>query len=138
MNLIASFLRHRPSRPTGQGQDRLPSCRSCGSGFIQLEGWRELPGCGLILNLRCPECHAYSENRFEYSRAAVYDEALVRYRRALLADYETLVRHNMRELADRFRQALELDLIGADDFAVPQPAQRGQKRLSSGYNRLES
>jgi hypothetical protein len=53
---------------------------------------------------------------FDHERVAEYDDVLVKSREAILADYEALVRHNMEELAASFERALELDLIGADDF----------------------
>ena len=55
---------------------------------------------------------------FGQERVAHYDDALVKGRESLLADYEALVRHNMEELAEHFKRALELDLIGAEDFGV--------------------
>jgi hypothetical protein len=51
------------------------------------------------------------------------DDALVRGRKAIIADYERLVRHNMVELLHSFRGALERDLIGADDFGPRRAAQ---------------
>lgn len=53
---------------------------------------------------------------FGHDRLAEYDDALVKSREAIVADYEAIVRHNMEELSQSFERALELDLIGADDF----------------------
>ena len=39
-------------------------------------------------------------------------------RESLMADYDLILRHNMQELSESFGQALELDLIGPDDFAL--------------------
>jgi hypothetical protein len=53
---------------------------------------------------------------FDHERVAEYDDSLVKSREAIVADYRAIVRHNMEELSQSFVRALELDLIGADDF----------------------
>jgi hypothetical protein len=70
-----------------------------------------------MLHLRCPECLDWIVGRFEPEHVAELDDELVKCREAMLAAYERLVRENMRELAERFHRAFELDLIGPDDFA---------------------
>jgi hypothetical protein len=42
-----------------------------------------------------------------------------------MAQYNAVVRHNMEELLEQFRMALELDLITAEDFA-PSTSRRSQ------------
>lgn len=74
----------------------------------------------MMLHLRCPECLTWIVGNFEAERVAALDEELVKRREALLSAYDRVVRANMSELAERFRQALELDLIGPDDFAPTQ------------------
>jgi hypothetical protein len=75
-----------------------------------------LPDGAIVLHLRCPECMVRLTGNFDSGRVAEYDSALVKSREAIVADYEAIVRHNMTELAQSFARALELDLIGADDF----------------------
>jgi hypothetical protein len=70
-----------------------------------------------MLHLRCPECLTWIVGSFDPERVAALDDELVKRREAMLAAYDGLVKENMRELADRFHQAMELDLIGPDDFA---------------------
>jgi hypothetical protein len=53
---------------------------------------------------------------FAHDRVVDYDAALVKGKEKLMEDYQAVVRHNMEELVEHFRRALELDLIGADDF----------------------
>jgi hypothetical protein len=83
----------------------------------------------LMLHLRCPECQIRMVGSFEPARVARFDEQLVRARQRLEAGYLALVRENMRELVERFAHALELDLIGPDDF---RPDRRGG--LQSGVS----
>jgi hypothetical protein len=78
--------------------------------------WKELPGGDIVIRFRCPECTSSSSKSLGQREVKELDDALVRGRHALVADYELLVRHNMRELLRSFRRALELDLIGAEDF----------------------
>lgn len=70
-----------------------------------------------MLHLRCPECLAWIVGSFAPERVAELDDELVKSRESILATYDAVVRENMSELAERFRQALELDLIGPEDFA---------------------
>jgi hypothetical protein len=77
-----------------------------------------LPSGCVVLRLRCPECMVLVTGTFEPERVAEYDDALVKGRASIIDDYEAVVRHNMKELCQRFRRALELDLIGPDDFAA--------------------
>jgi hypothetical protein len=93
-------------------------CPSCGSSLVQPQGWKELPGGDIVIHLRCPECLVLTSESFEQRQAEALDNALVRSRKSIVADYEILVRHNMGELLKNFRLALELDLIGPDDFAA--------------------
>jgi hypothetical protein len=117
VDLAASLLRLRPGgRSSEQDQRSLGTCPQCCSPLVQPQGWRELPGGGIVLHLRCPECGVRLTGSFDHDRVAEYDDALVKSREAILADYEAIVRHNMEELSQTFGRALELDLIGADDF----------------------
>lgn len=116
VDLATSILRLRP-RHRPQPQDKpLGICPHCGSPLVQPQGWRELPHGDVILELRCPECQARLTGSFEHDQIAEYDEALVKSRESIVADYEAIVRHNMAELSQTFSRALELDLIDADDF----------------------
>jgi hypothetical protein len=93
-------------------------CPSCGSSLLQPNGWKELPGGDIVIHLRCPECLVLTSESFGQRQVEELDNALVRSRKSIAADYERLVRHNMGELLQSFSRALELDLIGPDDFAA--------------------
>ena len=66
--------------------------------------------------------------RFDQSRVAAYDQEQAHARRQIEADYATVVRRNMEDLAERLARCFEMDLIGPDDFA---PTAQGQGLLSS-------
>jgi predicted solute-binding protein len=84
--------------------------------LVHPQGWKELGGDMVLIRLRCPNCFASTTASVRHEVLAQYDKELVSGRNAMLAQYEALVYHNMSELAKRFAHALELDLIGADDF----------------------
>jgi hypothetical protein len=117
VDLAATLLRLRPGgRSSEQDERPLGTCPQCCSPLVQPQGWRELPDGAIVLHLRCPECMVRLTGNFDHERIAEYDDALVKGREAIVADYEAIVRHNMQELSRSFARALELDLIGADDF----------------------
>jgi DNA-directed RNA polymerase subunit RPC12/RpoP len=99
-----------PPQPLGR-------CANCGSGFVQPHAWRERTDGRLTLELRCPECLMRTVGSFRASEVAAYDQRLIKGRLQVEAAYEAVRRSNMTEELKRLRRALELDLIGADDFA---------------------
>jgi hypothetical protein len=117
VDFAASLLRLRPGgRSSEQDERPLGTCPQCRSPLVQPLGWRELPDGAIVLHLRCPECLVRLTGNFDHERLAEYDDSLVKSREAIVADYQAIVRHNMEELSQSFARALELDLIGADDF----------------------
>lgn len=118
MDLATGLLRLLPgARAPEQQPESLAVCQSCASTLVQPQGWHELPDGRLILDLRCPECFVCTTGSFDPQLVADYDERLVKGRQSMVADYELVLRHNMQELSESFERALELDLIGPDDFA---------------------
>jgi hypothetical protein len=109
----------------------LVRCPRCGSGLVQVEGWKELMDERLMLRLRCPECEIRMVGSFDQERVAAYDEELVRIRERMESEFGALVRSNMEEVAERFAIAFALDLIGPDDFVhrVSSPAGYNRTRL---------
>jgi hypothetical protein len=136
VDLATGLLRLLPgSQPREENQQSLTVCASCASPLVQPQGWREPADGTLILSLRCPECFVRTSGSYDHERVAEYDEALIKGRQSLVADYELIVRHNMEELTNSFTQALDLDLIGPDDFGVP-PERAGERE--SGEVRMAS
>jgi hypothetical protein len=111
------FIRRQATALLGEHEPRpLALCGACGSEFVQPQAWKEVPNGDLFLRLRCPECGLVTSGTYAHDRVAEYDRTLIDGKQATLAHYEAVVRHNMEELLDRFRRALELDLITAGDF----------------------
>jgi hypothetical protein len=119
VDFAIGFLRRRAATFFRDGgEPPLAYCPQCASSLVQPCGWKELPGGGLVLHLRCPECQVRISGCFEHERVAEYDSDLLKGREAIEADYDAIVRHNMGELSASFERALELDLISADDFKI--------------------
>jgi hypothetical protein len=97
----------------------LSDCSDCGADFVHPVEWSPNDGGTWWMLLRCGACGATREE-------TVPDAEAERYAREL-----DLAEHRMRRAADRlstellehqadaFATALELDLIGAEDFARP-------------------
>ena len=108
-----------PTRYSLALRERLPTaCGACASELVQLEAWRERGAGGLTLRLRCPECDARTVRNLDAHEAARVDDALSQARLEMVAFYEAVLRSNMSREADLLAAALELDLIGPDDFAA--------------------
>jgi hypothetical protein len=103
--------------PPGTSLEPLACCSCCGSRFIHLRSWLELPDGRLRLELGCGECHGETAGDYDPVEVEVYDRALREARVELTALYAAVVRSNMQAEAHRLRMALALDLICADDFA---------------------
>ncbi len=93
------------------------ACGSCSSELLQLEAWRERPAGGLNVRLRCPECDARTIHELDAEEAVRVDDALSQARLEMVALYEAVVRNNIAIEAGILAKALELDLLGPDDFA---------------------
>ena len=108
--------------PTGRGARPkrlgLWECTRCASGYVQPVEWEVLPSGRVALDLRCPECHFWRSGTFAIDQVRELDRTLVRGRAEVNAIYGRLVRDNMYRELTSFRRALELDLIGPDDFAA--------------------
>ena len=95
---------------------RPGACRSCGSQLVQLRSWRERPDGRLRLETSCPECLRGEVGVVEPAHALDWEDELARGRETLELSYQTLLRENMVAELRRLHVALQLDLVGPDDF----------------------
>ena len=75
----------------------------------------------VLVELRCPDCMTWLKAPHTRADMRELDRRQAEFRAQLVAEYERLVTESMEALASCFEQALELDLVSADDFA-PTPA----------------
>ena len=110
-----------PSRnQTDQPTTELHVCPECGSCLVQPTCW-EQAGDRTHWRVwrRCPECE-WSCQRASTARAEIdaFDEQLDLGAHELADELRALEHANMSAMADAFVAALDVDLIGADDFAA--------------------
>ena len=70
-----------------------------------------------MVDLRCPECQAWVQETLSAADLRALDARQAALRRELVRAYERSVVESMEALAFCLGMALELDLLGADDFA---------------------
>ena len=72
-----------------------------------------------IVELRCPECHTRMQGAYSKQDVETLDRLHAAWRQELVTEYERSVAESMESLIVCLSTALELDLVGPDDFAVP-------------------
>jgi hypothetical protein len=112
-----------PNVPSGGGGTfaavaRMTTCPSCASPFLQPMRCEAQEDDSVIVDLRCPDCMTWLRVPFTREDMAELDRCQSEWRDEILAAYERSVSESMEALAAVLGPALELDLVGADDFAV--------------------
>jgi hypothetical protein len=96
--------------------EALHVCPQCAGGLVHPLDWsEESPGRWRIL-MRCPDCGMLREGAFGQALVELLDEELDKATASLLSDLRQLTYANMAEEIEVFSRALQLDLIGANDF----------------------
>jgi hypothetical protein len=108
MFLKRLFSRRRPAT--------LADCTACGADFVHPVEWGPEDGENWWMLLRCGACGASREEIVPDAEAERYDRELDRAERRIRRAAERLSRERLADEADSFATALELDLIGAEDF----------------------
>ena len=92
-------------------------CPACGSGLVQPLKWHADDGGAILVELRCPECQTRSQVPFTRAGVEALDRAQATARQVIIEAYERVVAESMEALAFCLGMALDLDLVGPDDFA---------------------
>lgn len=71
----------------------------------------------MVVDLRCPECFVWMQETCSRADLTELDRREAATRAQLVDAYERSVAESMEALAVCLRAALELDLVGPDDFA---------------------
>jgi hypothetical protein len=93
-------------------------CPRCGSPFLQPLRCEAKGSDVVVVELRCPDCMTWLKAPHTRADMRELDRRQAEYRAEIVAQYERLVTESMEALAACWGRALELDLLGADDFAV--------------------
>jgi hypothetical protein len=97
----------------------LADCTSCGADYVYPVEWSPHDEESWWMLLRCGACGASREETVSDQEAEIYDRELDRAEHRMRREADRLSRERLVEQAESFATALELDLIGAEDFARP-------------------
>jgi hypothetical protein len=97
----------------------LADCTVCGTDFVHPVEWSPNDGGTWWMLLRCGACGTSREETVPDAEAERYDRELDRAEDRMLRAAERMSRERLAAEADSFATALELDLIGVEDFARP-------------------
>ncbi len=98
------------------GQRELHVCPSCASELVHPIDWEPVGRARWRVDLRCPECEWFTSEVHDQKVMDAFDEVLDQDTEGLLDDLAELSRAIMEEEVDRFVDALDRDLILAEDF----------------------
>ena len=106
----------RLAGPTYPQSYELVHCPSCRSDFMNPVRWHELDESTWWMRLRCGACGLVREVEASNEQADQLDADLDRGLAVIAAAVAELDRVEMAVVSDAFAQALERDLVTADDF----------------------
>ena len=111
----------------------LRVCPSCGSDLLQpLRSRPASDGGDMLVDLRCPECFMWMQECCTRAELAELDRRQAACRALIVDAYDRTVTESMKALADCLAAALQLDLVGADDFAPRKAALISRPRPPAG------
>jgi len=102
----------------------MTMCPKCGSSFLQPLRCEAKGSDVVLVELRCSECMTWLKAPHTRADMRELDRLQAEFRALITTQYERYVAESMEALAACLGQALELDLVSADDFAP-----RGKRAL---------
>lgn len=109
-------LRRARGRRRAASTGRLDLCGACGESFVCPVTWSEQGPADWWLLLRCGSCGASREVIASNAAVAAYDNHLDEGMQEINEAAERLAREALAAEADTLGTALDMDLLGADDF----------------------
>jgi ribosomal protein S27E len=94
-------------------------CGSCGSHLVHPTRGRQTDPAVWEVELRCPDCHGREVSHFTQAELETLDREQDRAASEIQAALSRLEAQHMEEWIVSFGRALDLDLIGPDDFRTP-------------------
>jgi hypothetical protein len=102
---------------SGEPSNRaLQTCGHCGSQLVQPSWGRQTNPATWVVELRCPDCDGLELSYLSEAELEQLDREQDRAASEIEAELRRLEALHMEEWVDRFVHALDLDLIGPDDF----------------------
>ena len=102
--------------PPNTSTTGLEVCLVCGRDFVSMVRCTKAGGDSWWLLLRCGECGTWHDTFARDDAVAALHKAIARGRRTVAESVKSLDLERMGSQVETFAQALELDLIDADDF----------------------
>jgi hypothetical protein len=102
--------------PPNTSSTGLEVCLVCGRDFVSMVRCTKAGGDSWWLLLRCGDCGTWHDTFARDDAVAALHKAIARGRRTVAEGVRCLDLERMGSQVEAFAQALELDLIDADDF----------------------
>jgi len=116
MSRFRRWMRRQGARGRASAGTRLQLCRDCGEDFVHPVTWTESGPNAWWLLLRCGGCGSWRDVVASNTAVAAFDRVLDEGCAEIELAADRLGRESLRAEADTLVAALDLDLIGADDF----------------------
>ena len=116
MSRLRRWLRRHGARRSASAGTRLQLCRDCGEDFVYPVTWTESGPDAWWLLLRCGGCESWRDVVASNTAVAAFDRVLDEGSAEIELAADQLGRESLRAEADALGTAIDLDLIGADDF----------------------
>jgi transcription initiation factor IIE alpha subunit len=113
MSAATPTMLRMSGKPSNQA---LQTCGSCGSRLVQPTSGRQAKPTVWEVELRCPDCDGHEVSYLSDAELEQLDREQDRAASEIEAELCRLEALHMEEWVDRFVHALDLDLIGPDDF----------------------
>jgi hypothetical protein len=116
LSRLRQRLRRAHGRRLAASTGRLDLCGACGEPFVSPMKWSESGPADWWLLLRCGSCGSSREVVASNATVAAYDSRLDEGMMAINRAADQLAHEALAAEADTIATALDLDLLGADDF----------------------
>ena len=91
-------------------------CPRCGSSFLQPLRCEAKGSDVVLVELRCADCRIWVQAPHTRADMRELDRKQAEFRAIIVTEYERMVAESMETLAACLASALEMDLVGPDDF----------------------
>jgi hypothetical protein len=113
---VVEILYLPPAEAESLEMRRIELCPSCDGERVHPLDWHEVENQRWRLEVRCPDCRWQDEDVYHQPEIERYDDLLAADTDLLIDELERFTRENMEEHLERFRLALEQDVIEPMDF----------------------
>jgi hypothetical protein len=113
---VVEILYLQPAAAESIETRRIELCPSCDGERVHPLDWHEVEDQRWQLEVRCPDCRWQDVDVYAQTEIERYDDLLAADTDLLIDELERFTRENMEEHLERFRLALEQDVIEPMDF----------------------